>query len=167
VGRSADTPQFAVEVIATWWKTCGQLLYPAAPGLLILADAGGSNGCRPRLWKLQLQEQLADRFALTVTVCHYPTGASKWNPVEHRLFDPISINWAGAPLRTFETMLALIRGTTNATGLQVGAFLLDKTYQKGIKVTAPMLEALHLERHAVCPNWNYTLYPRAFCPVLT
>jgi hypothetical protein len=167
VGRSADTPQFAVEAIATWWKTCGQPLYPGAPGLLILADAGGSNGYRPRLWKHQLQEQLADPFHLTVTVCHYPTGASKWNPVEHRLFGPISLNWAGVPLRTFDTLLALIRGTTNATGLQVEAFLVDKTYQKGIRVTDDMLACLNLVRHSVCPNWNYTLHPRAFNPAPT
>ncbi|MEJ2265125.1 MAG: ISAzo13 family transposase [Anaerolineales bacterium] len=109
VGQSADTPQFAVEAIAQWWQTIGRELFPTAPQLLILGDAGGSNGYRPRLWKQQLQEQLADRLRLAVTVCHYPTGASKWNPVEHRLFGPISVNWAGIPLRTFQTMLALIR----------------------------------------------------------
>ena len=161
VGQSADTPQFAVEAIATWWQNTGQHLYPEAPALLILADAGGSNGYRPRLWKQQLQEQLADRFGLEVTVCHYPTGASKWNPVEHRLFGPISINWAGIPLRTFDTMLALIRGTTNVSGLQVGAALIDQTFLKGIKVADDTMARLNLAHHAVCPNWNYTLRPRS------
>jgi len=167
VGQSADTPQFAVEAIVTWWKTIGQLLFPEAPQLLILADAGGSNGYRPRLWKQQLQEQLADPFGLTVTVCHYPTGASKWNPVEHRLFGPISVNWAGVPLRTFETMLALIRGTSNQSNLQVNAFLVEQTYSKGIKVPDDTMALLNLERHSICPNWNYTFRPRPFCPVST
>ena len=167
VGQSADTPQFAVEAIVTWWKTIGQPLFPEASGLLILADAGGSNGCRPRLWKQQLQEQLADPFGLTVTVCHYPTGASKWNPIEHRLFGPISINWAGVPLQTFETMLALLRGTSNKTGLQVDAFLVERCYPKGIKVPDGIMALLNLERHSICPNWNYTFRPRSVSPVPT
>jgi hypothetical protein len=167
VGQSADTSQFAVDAIALWWEKTGQFLFPDAPCLLILADAGGSNSCRFRLWKQQIQEQLADRLGLEVTVCHYPTGASKWNPVEHRLFGPISTNWAGIPLRTFETMLALIRGTSNSTGLQVDTCLLDHTYQTGIKVSDEVMQLLNLERHTTCPNWNYTLRPRAPCPAPT
>jgi len=159
VGQSADTPQFAVEMIAEWWRTDGHQAFPTADKLLILCDAGGSNGYRPRLWKQQLQELLADQLGLEVTVCHYPTGASKWNPIEHRLFGPISLNWAGHPLRTFETMLALIRGTDTQTGLEVEAFLVDKIYQTGLKVAQAVMRNLNLERHAVCPNWNYTIRP--------
>ncbi len=160
VGNSADTPQFAVDMIARWWTTEGKERYPQANKLLILADAGGSNGCRPRLWKQQLQEQLADRLGLEVTVCHYPTGTSKWNPIEHRLFGPISTNWAGKPLRTFEFMLACIRGTTTTTGLQVKAFLVEQVYEKGIQVTKKAMEALCIEFHSTCPRWNYTIKPR-------
>jgi hypothetical protein len=94
-------------------------------------------------------------------VCHYPTGASKWNPVEHRLFGPISINWAGKPLRSFETMLAYIRGTTTKTGLKVKAYLLDGHYDKGVRVSDEQMEALNLQRHEVCPKWNYTIRPRS------
>jgi hypothetical protein len=161
VGISADTPQFAVDAIATWWQNEGSVISPPVDQLLILADAGGSNGYRPRLWKQQLQEQLCDRLGLTVTVCHYPTGCSKWNPIEHRLFSHISINWAGKPLRTLDTMLAYIRGTTTATGLTVKAFLLEGDYEKGLKVSDAEMEGLNLERHAVCPNWNYTIRPRS------
>jgi len=160
VGQSADTPQFAVEVIVSWWREFGQELFPNADKILILADAGGSNGCRPRLWKQQLQEQLADQLGLEVTVCHYPTGASKWNPIEHRLFGPISLNWAGKPLETFEFMLACIRGTDTDTGLQVNAFLVEKIYEKGIKVANEVMQALHIEWHSICPRWNYTIKPR-------
>lgn len=160
VGNSADTAQFAVENIVCWWQDEGHLLYPEATKLLILADAGGSNGCRPRLWKLQLQEQLADRLGLEVTVCHYPTGASKWNPIEHRLFGPISINWAGKPLRTFEFVLATIRGTVTDTGLRVNATMIDKVYHKGIQVAKSTMQALAIEMHAICPRWNYTIKPR-------
>jgi hypothetical protein len=135
--------------------------YPEADRLLVLADAGGSNGCGPWLWKQQLQEQLSDRFGLSVTVCHYPTGCSKWNPVEHRLFSEISCNWAGKPLRTWETLLACLRGTTTRTGLQVRAYLDPGTYPTGETVAAAELASLNLERHAVCPTWNYTLRPRA------
>ena len=160
VGRSADTSQFAVEVIARWWQEIGKGLYPNADKILILADSGGSNGCRPYLWKQQLQELLADQLGLEVTVCHYPTGASKWNPIEHRLFGPISLNWAGKPLETFEFMLACIRGTDTDTGLKVEAFLVEKLYAKGIKVAKEIMKALKIEWHEVCPRWNYTIKPR-------
>lgn len=166
VGQSADTPQFAVEMIVRWWQEIGKNLYPNANKILILADAGGSNGCRPRLWKQQLQELLADQLGLTVTVCHYPTGASKWNPIEHRLFGPISLNWAGQPLKTFEFMLACIRGTDTDTGLRVDAFLVEKVYEKGIKVANELLKTLSIEWHEVCPRWNYTIMPR-FSPNLS
>jgi len=167
VGQSADTPQFAVEMIAAWWRAFGRPDFPTADKLLILCDAGGSNGYRPRLWKQQLQELLADQLGLEVTVCHYPTGASKWNPIEHRLFGPISLNWAGHPLCTFETMLALIRGTATETGLKVEAFLVNKVYATGLKVADAVMKSLNLERHAVCPNWNYTIRPRALGTALT
>ncbi len=163
VGQSADTPQFAVEMIADWWRAFGRQNFLTADKLLTrsVCDAGGSNGYRPRLWKQQLQELLADQLGLEVTVCHYPTGASKWNPMEHRLFGPISLNWAGHPLCTFETMLALIRGTATETGLKVEAFLVNKVYATGLKVADQVMKSLNLERHAVCPNWNYTIRP---CP---
>ena len=163
VGTSADTPQFAAEMIARWWQAQGQTDFPTASQILILADAGGSNGCRPRDWKQQLQAQLADQFGLEVTVCHYPTGASKWNPIEHRLFGPISINWAGKPLRSFETMLAYIRGTVSETGLQVKAFLVEQVYQKGRTVSKAAMNELNIQFAAVCPRWNYTIRPRPAC----
>jgi len=163
VGNSADTAQFAVDAITDWWQTQGQALFPGQNHLLILADAGGSNGCRLRLWKQQLQEQLADRLGLEVMVCHYPTGASKWKPIAHRLFGAISVNWAGKPLRTFEMILAYIRGTVTETGLQVQAFLVDRVYQKGIKVSTEAMHALNIQFAEVCPRWNYTIRPRQIC----
>jgi hypothetical protein len=161
VGQSADTPQFAVDVIARWWLSLGCPSYLAADRLLILADGGGSNAYRSRVWKQQIQEQLCDRYGLTVTVCHYPTGCSKWNPVEHRLFGPISLNWAGEPLRDWETMLAFIRGTETTTGLAIQAFLHEGVYKTGGTVADAEMEALNIERHAVCPNWNYTIRPHS------
>ena len=160
VGTSAATPQFAVEAIVQWWLSPGQWDYHRANELLILCDSGGSNGCRPRQWKYQLQVQMADAFDLAVTVCHYPTGASKWNPVEHRLFGPISENWEGKPLRSLPIMLAYIRGTTTQTGLVVRARSMRKTYKTKLKVSDREMASLNLERHALCPNWNYTIRPR-------
>jgi hypothetical protein len=160
VGESADTPRFAVDAIVAWWRDEGQAAYPAAAELLVLADSGGSNGCQPRAWKGQLQAQLADQLGLTVTVCHYPTGCSKWNPVEHRLFGPISINWAGQPLRTFERLVGLIRGTKTQSGLTVRAERLPGEYPTGETLTDPEMGRLQLERHVTCPRWNYTIRPR-------
>jgi Rhodopirellula transposase DDE domain len=160
VGASADTPQFAVDVITRWWQDEGEISYPHAGQLLILADGGGSNSYRSRVWKRQLQDQLSDKFGLKVTVCHYPTGCSKWNPIEHGLFSHISLNWVGKPLRTFDTMLAYIRGTKTTTGLTVKASLVAGVYEKGLGVSDAEMKTLNLERHETCPNWNYTLRPR-------
>lgn len=119
-----------------------------------------SNGCRPRAWKQQLQEQLSARFGLCVTICQYPTSWSKWNPIEYRLFSPISRNWAGKPLRTFETVLACLRGTTTQTGLTVSASLLEGVYAIGQKVSNAVMHSRNLHLHSVCPRGNYTLKPR-------
>lgn len=160
VGTSADTSAFAVDAIAWWWELEDRPAFADETKLLILSDAGGSDGCRFRLWKKQLQEQLADRLGIEVMVCHYPTGASKWNPVEHRLFSYISLNWAGQPLRSFKAMLGYIRSTTTETGLKVKAILWDREYEKGIKVSDEEMAALSLHRRRVCPKWNYIIKPR-------
>ena len=160
VGISADTSEFAVDAICMWWEAENRPSFLNENKLLILSDAGGSDGCRFRLWKKQLQEQLADRLGIEVMVCHYPTGTSKWNPIEHRLFSHISLNWAGRPLRSFETMLAFIRGTTTKAGLRVTASLLDRVYQRGIKVSDQEMKALNLQRRSICPDWNYVIKPR-------
>ncbi len=157
---SADPGEFVVKAIVRWWEEGGLGGYPDTRELLVLADAGGSNGCRPRLWKEQLQSQLSDRLGLTVTVCHYPTACSKWNPIEHRLFTQISMNWAGQPLRSFEEMLGYIRDTTTTTGLKVKASLIEGIYQTGKRVSDTGMKTLNLEHHAVCPQWNYTIRPR-------
>jgi len=161
VGTSGDTPEFAVDAIATWWSHEGRDLYPKREKLLILADGGGSNGYRVRAWKKQLQEKLCDQLGLTVTVCHYPPGCSKWNPVEYRLFSFISINWAGVPLRPLDTMLGYIRGTSTKAGLKVKAVLQEGIYKGGQEVTKEDLKRLNLQCHAVCPKWNYTIRPHA------
>jgi len=159
VGTSADTSDFAVDCLDQWWQQQGRHAYPQARHLLVLADGGGSNGHRPRLFKRALQEWV-DRRGVSVTVSHYPTGASKWNPIEHRLFGQISINWAAQPLRTLDTMLACIRGTTTQAGLRVAATLINKAYPRKVKVSNAEMKTLNLERHRICPEWNYTIRPR-------
>lgn len=160
VGQSADTPAFAVDNIVHWCQTERLEHYPAATHLLLEADSGGSNGYRSRVWKRDLQEKVADAFGLIITVCHYPTGASKWNPIEHRLFSEISKTWAGCPLRSFDLVLHYIRDTKTETGLTVLAHLVTKTYETGVKVPDEEMDALNIEYHDVCPQWNYTIRPR-------
>ena len=160
LGTSADTPEFAAYAIAQWWTDPDRPRFAHEDKLLILADAGGSNNCHYWSWKYQVQTQLADQFGLEVIICHYPAGSSKWNPIEHRLFGQISANWAGQPLRTFQTMLGFIRNTTTETGLVVKAFLVDRVFKKGEKVSKQQRQALQLVRRRVCPHWNYILKPR-------
>jgi hypothetical protein len=160
VGTSHDTPCFAVDAICQWWRQEGSRRYPEAPQLLILADNGGSNGPRCRAWKLALQEKLADPFQLAVTVCHYPPGASKWNPVEHRLFSEISKHWAGQPLIDLTTIVRLIGQTQTQTGLRVKCTLNTKYYPTKVRVSQAQMDKLDIRKHAILPEWNYTVFPR-------
>lgn len=160
IGTSYDTPAFAVASLEKWWRYDGRYRYRSSRRLLILADNGGSNGSRNRAWKYNLQEKLCDRHQLTVTVAHYPSGASKWNPIEHRLFSEISKNWSGRPLDNYETILNYIRTTRTQTGLRVKAYLDTKTYEKGVKIPDTDMESVNLRRGSVLPDWNYTLRPR-------
>lgn len=159
VGISKDTAQFAVDHLRAWWIDNGRLAYPSAEELLLLADCGGSNGYRTRLWKQQLQERFCNPFGVTVRVCHYPPGASKWNPIEHRLFGPISSNWSAQPLDSHQTMLNFIRGTSTKTGLRVHASLNRRKYQRGIQISKAQMQQIHLKTYTANPQWNYSIAP--------
>jgi hypothetical protein len=159
VGTTSDTPRFAVNSIRSWWNRIGITHYAHANDLFIEADGGGSNGHRPRLWKYELQ-RFANETGMTIHVCHYPPGASKWNPIEHRLFGPISMNWSGQPLRSVRLMLSAIRGTTNESRLSVTTERDRRKYKRHIKVTDEQLHSLSLTRDKARPNWNYTISPQ-------
>ena len=159
VGVSGDTAEFAVESLRRWWKLDGRHHYPRAKALLISADSGGSNASRSRGWKYHLQ-RFADEFGLSVTVCHYPPGTSKWNKIEHRMFSFISINWKGKPLVSYETVVNLIGATRTRSGLRIKARLDPGRYEKGLKITNRQMQAIHIEPHRVHPQWNYTIGPR-------
>jgi Rhodopirellula transposase DDE domain len=159
VGISHDTPAFAVDTVAQWWLYEGRLRYPEAHEIFILADGGGSNGSRCRAWKKALQDRICNLFGLTVTVSHYPPGASKWNPIEHRLFSEISKNWAGQPLTDMETMLNFIRTTKTDTGLTVSAYLIPENYDTGIKISDQQMRQLNLVKHDMLGLWNYSVRP--------
>jgi len=156
---SSDTPKFAVESIERWKTYEGKHTYTDIKEILILADGGGSNGHRPWMWKVNLQALLCNKHRLNVTVCHYPPGSSKWNPIEHRLFSQISKNWAGTPLIDYETVLKYTKTTTTTTGLKVNAKLVKKKYIQGVKATADQIESLNIQYHDVNPEWNYTILP--------
>ena len=159
VGTSHDTSAFAIAAIRSWWVEVGRRAYPGCAALLIEADSGGANGNRCWLWKAGLQA-LADELGLTITVTHYPTGTSKWNPVEHRLFSRISGNWAGQPLVTYETVLKFIRTTKTENGLECRARLDTTEYATGLKVTAEEKAQINLQRQRTLPQYNYTIRPR-------
>lgn len=160
IGVSHETAEFAVAAIRTWWVEVGQCTYSGQHHLLIQADDGGANDSRSWLWKAALQA-LADEFGLTITVTHFPAGASKWNLVEHRLFCFISLNWAGQPLVSYETILKFIRTTHTASGLTCRARLDRKHYATGLKITPAERANINLKPHRIFPNWNYTIKPRS------
>ena len=159
VGTSHETPAFAAAAIRSWWLQVGRHAFPDSHAVLIQADSGGANGNRCWLWKLGLQH-LADEFDLTITVTHYPTGASKWNAVEHRLFSPVSGNWAGQPLINYETVLKFIRTTRTETGLRCRARLDTTNYPTGLKMTIEQKAQINLHPHRTLPKYNYTIRPQ-------
>ncbi|MGH9043196.1 MAG: ISAzo13 family transposase [Acidimicrobiia bacterium] len=159
VGSDADTAAFAVQALRRWWDKVGCDAYPDADKLLLCADAGGSNSYRTRLWKTELSA-LATETGLTVTVCHFPPGTSKWNKIEHRLFSMITMNWRGRPLTSHEVIVELIGATTSKTGLKVQAELDRGVYPKGIKVSDAELAAAGVRPHKFHGEWNYDLRPQ-------
>ena len=158
VGTDHDTASFAVASIRGWWRHEGRRLYPGAANLLITADGGGSNGYRLRLWKLELQ-QLADQTELSIAVCHFPPGTSKWNKVEHRLFSFITSNWRGEPLRDYQTVVRLIASTTTAKGLTVTCRLDRRRYLPGRKVTQEEMATINIKPSRFHGEWNYVIRP--------
>jgi len=159
VGISHDTPAFAAHSIATWWKREGSRRWGRVPKLLVLADSGGSNSCTSWAWKTEIQAHMCNAFGITITIAHYPTGASKWNPIEHRLFSEISKHWAAEPLVSYEKMLGFIRNTTTKTGLVVTAYLDRKEYPTGLKTDRELVSSLGLKPGKLLPQWNYTITP--------
>ncbi len=159
VGIDHDTAQFATNSIRRWWHEMGAARFPKAKELLITADGGGSNGHRTRLWKVSLQA-LADELGLTLNVCHFPPGTSKWNKIEHRLFSFITQNWRGKPLVSHQAIVSLIANTTTSTGLIVKAALDTNHYETEIKVSDEEFAGLRLQRHEFHGDWNYTIAPR-------
>jgi transposase len=158
IGTDHDTSSFAVDSIYGWWENEGKAIYPKAKKILITADCGGSNGYRLRLWKAEIQK-LANKTGLTISICHFPPGTSKWNKVEHRLFSFISSNWRGQPLRDYETIVNLISSTTTAKGLTVKCRLDHGKYPIGQKVSKKEMDAVKIVRNEFHGEWNYEIKP--------
>jgi len=156
VGVSHETAAFAVATIRRWWRELGRKSYPKAHSLLIVADGGGSNGSRVRLWKWELQK-LANATGLRISVCHLPPGTSKWNKIEHRLFSYITQNWRGTPLLTHATIVNLIANTTTTAGLKVRCVLDRKHYPRKIQVTDEQMAGIKIQRDDFYGEWNYTI----------
>ena len=160
LGISHETSAFAVSCLRKWWLQEGRKRYPQSTQILVLADTGGSNGAQRGAWKQEIQRQLCDGLGLSVTLSHYPSGASKWNPIEHRLFSQISRNWAAEPLDSYEKALKFIRTTTTSTGLKVTAQLDTNFYPTGIKPSKAEISQLAITPKRVLPKWNYTISPQ-------
>jgi hypothetical protein len=161
LGISKDTAEFAVESISRWWLTLGKNTYPEASKLYINCDAGGSNGYRNRLFKLQLQE-FANQSNLEVHISHFPPGTSKWNKIEHRMFCYISSHWRGQPLISIETVITLVGSTTTTAGLKVICVRDNSIYELGIKVSDADFASINMKSEQICPDWNYTIAPCNF-----
>ncbi|HZV25153.1 MAG TPA: ISAzo13 family transposase, partial [Acidothermaceae bacterium] len=157
---------FAVNSIRAWWQHLGAERYPDATCLTITADGGGSNSSRTRLWKTELQ-RLADELGLSIRVCHFPPGTSKWNKIEHRMFSFVSLNWRGKPLESLQVIIDLISATATSTGLKVYARLDPNEYVKGIKVTDAELAAINIVRDEFHPDWNYEIKPTQITALIT
>jgi Rhodopirellula transposase DDE domain len=160
VGIDHDTAHFAAASIRRWWQEMGQQRFPKARRLLVMADGGGSNSSRNRLWKIALQG-LANDLRLSLEICHFPPGTSKWNKIEHRLFCFITKNWRGRPLTSYEVIVNLIAQTTTNAGLTVRAAVDTNRYETGIAVSDVELAKVKLTPAKFHGEWNYTIRPKA------
>jgi hypothetical protein len=163
VGIDHDTASFAVHAVRRWWKIMGRRAYPHADSLLITADAGGSNGPRVRLWKYELQK-FANRTGLSITVCHFPPGTSKWNKIEHRLFSHVAMNWRARPLVSLAAIVSLIGSTTTSSGLRIRSEIDHGSYPLGVTITNEQMANVRLKPHRFHGDWNYTIQPRRPTP---
>jgi hypothetical protein len=163
VGDDHDTAAFAVNAIRRWWEAMGRERYPQATTLMVTADAGGSNGYRNKLCKLELARLAADT-GLVITVCHYPPGTSKWNKIEHRMFSFITKNWRGRPLTSYRVIVELVAATTTETGLRILAEWDQGSYPTGTEVSDTQVAALPIARHDWHPDWNYDVAPSKVKP---
>lgn len=158
IGTSSETSEFAVDAIETWLTGIAYKRYPGIQKLLILCDSGGSNGYRKHGWKYFLYTKLSSIYGIDIQVCHYPSGASKWNPIEHKMFSFISKNWEGVPLRSYEVAMKYIESTTTTKGLAIQAFLIEKEYQSGINFNKLEVEnSIKIKRDDILPQWNYSI----------
>lgn len=159
VGISSETADFVTDAIYKWWMQVGRCHYPNATRLVIEADSGGANNPRTWLWRTRLQ-RLSDKLGMQISVGHFPPGASKWNLIEHRMFNLISMNWAGEPLVSYETVLKYIRSTRSTTGFRCRAILNPQKYPTKVEVVQDEKDAINMKRNKVLPQWNYTVHPR-------
>ena len=159
-GTNASTAEFAVEALSFWWENIGSKIYENASEILVLCDGGGSNAHRSKLWKYQVQKNFADKYGITVTICHYPPGTSKWNPIEHCCFSGISKNWEGEPLITYDKALNLIRNSETKKCKKIFVALSKKEYKTGLTIEDYQYHSMNIEHHDPKPEWSYTIKPR-------
>jgi hypothetical protein len=159
LGTSHDTSEFACDSLLRWWESeQGHATYPQATSLLLLCDGGGSNNATHYLFKQDLQG-LADRLGLEIRVAHYPPYASKYNPIEHRLFPHLTRACQGVIFHSLDLVKELMAKTKTRTGLRVTVDILDKVYQTGRKCLESFKQKMPIIFDAVLPKWNYRAVP--------
>lgn len=158
VGVDHDSAQFAAASVLRWWREMGRQRFPHATKLMLMADGGGSDSSRNRLWRVALQA-LTDEIGFPLEVCHFPPGTSKWNKIEHRLFCFITKNWRGRRLVSYRTVVKLIASTTTRTGLKMRAAPDTHFYETGIVVSDEEQARVNITPDAFHREWNYTIRP--------
>ena len=158
LGTSHDTSEFACDSIRHWWWTYGQRTYPDVTSILLLCDGGGSNSSRTYLFKLEL-EKVAQEIGIEIRVAHYPPYASKYNPIEHRLFPHLTRACQGVIFHTIEVVKELMEKAKTKTGLRVTVDILDKVYQTGRKCAASFKQNMPIVFDPILPKWNYRAVP--------
>jgi hypothetical protein len=158
IGTSHDTSEFACACIRNWWRNHGQFDYPQATTILLLCDCGGSNNARYYIFKQDLQ-QLADELGIEIRIAHYPPYASKYNPIEHRLFPHLSRVCQGVVLKSVELVKELMSSAKTKPGLQVFSSILDKPFATKRKVADDFKETMRIQFDDYLPKWNYTAIP--------
>ena len=158
IGINNETAEFICDSLKKWWYQSGQKNYPDASCILGLCDAGGANSYRHHIFKVELQK-FVNCIQLPITIAHYPPYASKWNPIEHRLFPHVARSMDGVMIETAEDMKELVNKTQTATGLTVKTNILKKYYKKGIKAGKDLVDSVRIKKDKNLGHLNYTISP--------
>ena len=154
IGTSSETAEFVYDNLLWWWTEYGLHQYPDAKSIVIFCDAGGANSYRHHIFKYWML-RFAKETGVALVICHYPPYASKWNPIEHRLFCHVHSAAQGVIFDNYKTVIDTMGNTSTKTGINVIIRMNWKYYKTGEKMDKKRVDYGRIRAHPEIPELNY------------